>query len=47
MLGTASDAEDAVQEAWLRLGRITQIELLADPDLLGELDFEIEPEAAS
>ena len=28
-------------------GRITQIELLADPDLLGELDFQIEPEAAS
>jgi DNA-directed RNA polymerase specialized sigma24 family protein len=60
MLGSQSEADDAVQESWLRLsrsdtsggrtaprrlrfqiadGKIVQIDLLADPETLGQLDL--------
>ena len=56
MLGSVTEADDAVQEAWIRLsrtdtndvdnlrawlkgGRFVVIDVLADPDRLGQLDL--------
>jgi DNA-directed RNA polymerase specialized sigma24 family protein len=53
MLGSSSEVDDAVQEAWLRLsradalrlttvhGKITEIEVIGDPARLGGLDLAV------
>jgi len=44
MLGSSAEADDAVQEAWLRLSRagtggtITAIEQIADPERIARLE---------
>jgi len=51
MLGSISDADDAVQDAWLRLsradtsevenGRIVELDFLADPERIAQLDLTV------
>ena len=47
MLGSLSESEDAVQEAWLRLSgvdaatRITRVEAIGDPARFRELDIAV------
>ncbi len=44
VLGSASEADDAVQETWLRLsrsdtgGKVAAIEMIADPERIGQLE---------
>ena len=41
MLGSLSEADDAVQEAWLRLSGADTSDVLTDPDRLSRLDLAV------